>query len=388
MINKVEEKKKVLELLYKGNGLSRREINTVLQIRPTTLQEIISDFLSSELLHEPERSSKKTGAKSPKLFINPAYGNLLGIDLGSNFIKIVITDFNGTVLHKVKGDYKALKDRETLLNETFSIIDKIRSSKPRLWGKVKGIGISDPGPVDISNGISLFAYNIKHWANVPTVEIFQGKYSLPSAIVTASQGKALHEHFFSAAETKALFLVDMGHGIGAALIHNGELFTGFTNTEMEFGHILVNENGRLCACGKNGCLESETGSAAIIEKFKMKTSAGAQSIINDNKKITLQNIYNCYLANDPVSVAVVHEAAEYLAKGLSYIVHIVNPEKIILHGPVTILGNKIAERIKHNLYRYCFPSAADQTEILCSSSDEFSAASGACIHVRKTLLFS
>lgn len=387
MINKEDEKKKILRLLYKGNGLSRREINAVLQIRPTTLQEIISDLLSEKLIHEPERNSRKTGAKSPTLFINPEYGNLLGVDLGSNFIKATVSDFNGTILHKVKGDYKALKDKETLFSEIFSIIDKIKISKPRLWAKMKGIGISDPGPVDIEKGISLFAYNIKNWAKIPTVEIFEKKYSLPAAIITASQGKAIHEHFFTGAETKSLFLVDMGHGTGASLIHANELFTGFTNTEMEFGHILVNEKGRLCACGKKGCLEAETGSAAIMEKFKARISAGTQTLMNDSRKITLENIYKAYLSNDPAAVSVIHEIAEYMAKALSYIILLVNPEKIIIHGPITLLKEKITNLVKHNLYRYCFPSVVDKTEIHCSASDEFSAASGACIQIRKKLLF-
>ena len=390
MINKEEEKKKILRLLYKGNGLSRLDINTVLRIRQTTLQEIISALVSQNLLHEPERNSKKTGARSPKLYINPEFGNLLGIDLGSNCIKTVITDFNGIVLYKIKGSYKTLKDKDSLLNETFSMLKKIKGENPELWNKIIGIGIADPGPVDIKNGISLFAYNIRNWANVPTAEIFGGKYMRPVSVITASHAKAMSEHFFNNSDVSSLFVVDMGHGVGAAYIYNHELFTGYTHTEMEFGHILVNENGQQCSCGRNGCLEAEIGSMSILEKFREKIADGAQSIVSqdaDTGKITLEHIYASFLKNDPVSVSLIHEVAEHLAKGLSYVIQLVNPEKIIIHGPITALDGKIDGYVKHSLYKYCFPSVVDKMEISCSKLDEFSAALGACIAIRSKLFF-
>ena len=390
MINKKEESSKILKLLYKGNGLSRKEINGILKIRPTTLQEIINSLTNERLLHEPERNSRKTGAKSPKLYINPDYAFLLGIDLGSSCLKAVVTDFNGRILHMEKGEYVAAKDKEKLLKEIFSVISGIKNSEKKLWRKIKGIGLADPGPVDISKGISLFACNIKGWNNLRFSEMISERYKLPAALLTASHAKALNEHFHSREDLSSLFVVDMGNGIGAALIRDGELFRGFTNTEMEFGHILVNENGRQCACGRNGCLEAETGSPALMHKFKIKTDNGARSILTIDKninEITLFDIYGACLKNDPVALSLIHELAEYLAKGLSYVIQLINPEKIIIHGPLTILGARLPEYIKHNLYKYCFPSVVEKTDIECSSLDEFSSASGACIAIREKLLF-
>lgn len=389
MINKKEERNKILKLLYKGNGLSRKEINGILKMRPTTLQKIISELTSERLLHEPERNSRKTGAKSPKLYINPDYAFLLGLDLGSSCLKAVVTDFNGKILHTEKGEYAAVKDKDKLLKEIFSLVSKIKNSKKKLWGKIRGIGLADPGPVDISGEISLFACNIKGWNNLRFSEMMSERYKLPSALLTASHAKAFSEHFHSREDLSSLFVVDMGNGVGAALIREGKLFRGFTNTEMEFGHILVNENGRQCVCGRNGCLEAETGSQALMHKFKTKIDNGARSILFSKKinEINLLDIYDACLKNDPVALSLIHELAEYLAKGLSYVIQLINPEKIIIHGPVTVLGPKLTECIKHNLYKYCFPSVVEKTTLECSSLDEFSSASGACIAIREKLLF-
>jgi N-acetylglucosamine repressor len=389
MINKRDEKKKIVQLLYKGNGLSRQELNKSLQIRQTSLQEMIRELLDDGIIHEPGRRQKRTGARSYKLFVNPNFGFLLGLDIGSTSIKVVVTDFNCNIIYEEKGEYNKFEDKTTLFAEIFSTIDKIKSTKPEFWSKISGIGIADPGPVDIANGISRHAFNIKGWVDVPVVKIISEKYGIPAALLSASNAKALTEYYFSDSTARSTFVLDMGHGVGAGFIYEGELFAGSSHTEMEVGHIMVNINGRQCACGKRGCFEAEIGSDAIIDKFKSKIKAGAISLLMTDKsieEITLYDIYDAYLKNDVVATSLVFEILEYLAKGLSYVIQMLNPQIIIIHGPITLIESKIANGLRHSLSKYCFPSVVATTDILFSSHGVFSAALGAAVLIRKKII--
>ncbi len=391
MINKKEEKKKITQLLYKGNGLSRQELNQSLQIRKSSLQEIVKELLEAGIIHEPGRPQKRTGAKSYKLYINPEFGYLLGLDIGTTSIKTIVTDFNCNIIYEETGKYCKFEDKETLFDEIFLMIDRIKDSKPELWEKISGVGIADPGPVDIKKGISLNAYKIKGWTDIPVAGIVSQKYGIPAVVVSASNAKALTEYFFSETDVLSMFVLDMGHGVGAGFIYNGELFSGFSHTEMEVGHVLVNPGGRLCACGKNGCLEAEIGSDAIIDIFKKKIEFGAISRLMTDKQldaVTIHDIYNAYMENDAVASAVVMEVIKYLSIALSYVIQMLNPQTIIIHGPITLLEGKINNGLKHNLAKYSFPSAVEMSELVFSKQGILSAALGAAILIRKEIINS
>ena len=272
MINKTEEKFKILSLLNKGNGLSRIELNNILKLRPTTLNEIIKELIEINLLHEPDRKTWKTGARSHKLYINPSYGNLLGLDLGSSRLKVLITDFNGKILYSAQGKYYKKKNADDLFKELYLLTDQIRKNKPKLWSRIIGLGIADPGPVNRVDGISLFAFNIKGWEDIKTADILTRHFGWPVSVHSSSQTKAIAEYFFAAEDLESLFMVDMGHGVGAAFIKKAELYCGFSNTEMELGHIIIRRNGRKCVCGHRGCLEAEIGSEGIIARYYEKLS--------------------------------------------------------------------------------------------------------------------
>jgi N-acetylglucosamine repressor len=386
MINKNEEKLKILSLLKKGNGLSRVELNSALKLRPTTLNEIIKELVKINLLHEPDRKTWKTGAKSHKLYINPNYGNLLGLDLGSSCLKVVITNFNGKILYSTQGKYHKERNADELFKDLYFLTDKIRKEKPKLWNKIIGLGIADPGPVNIADGVSLFAFNVKGWEDIETASILSQHFALPTSIHSASQTKAIAEHFFTKDDLESLFMVDMGHGIGAAFIKKNELYSGFSNTEMELGHIMVKRNGRQCACGRRGCLEAEIGSDGILAKFSEE-----QLIINQavgDKKITLQDIYSSCMNKDAKSLLVLNEISDLLACALSYVIQLLNPEKIVIHGPIGVLRESFTKSLKQKLVLYCFPEIAEKTSVSCSISDEFQAAVGASLAIREKLLFN
>lgn len=126
-------------------------------------------------------------------------------------------------------------------------------------------------------------------------------------------------------------------GIGAAFYFDGKLYRGARGTAGEFGHITVDENGPLCSCGNNGCLEAVAYCAAIIEAVHAAISLGVDSKIRhlaggDLDQISIEFIAQAAAENDSLAFRVLQEAASYIGNGLADLVNLLNPKLIILGG--------------------------------------------------------
>jgi len=385
MINKSEETKKILRLLSRAN-LTRQQLNQHLRIRVSTLQHIINGLISEGVIAEPGRHSARTGAKAHELSINPSCGNLIGIDFGATQTRVILSDFNGKCIAQYKGAYGGIKEKSAGLEEIFSIINQVQQEHPELWGKTTGIGFSDPGPVNPLEGISLQANNILNWKNVPVEKIFSEKYNLPAALISASQAKGLLESYTESKESQSLFVADMGKGVGAAWIYHGEVYFGSTYTGMEFGHTMAAESGAQCVCGKRGCLEAEVGSGAIERKFKARLADGAQSSLR-GLPVTAETIILAAQEGDSTALDTIRESAHLLAKSLSYVIQMINPEKIVIDGMIAQLQDKLISLLLHHLGDYCPAQTLARTKITCSLHDEFASARGAALWVREKLLY-
>jgi predicted NBD/HSP70 family sugar kinase len=131
--------------------------------------------------------------------------------------------------------------------------------------------------------------------------------------------------------------IEVGMGIGAAFYFNGELYRGDGGKAGEFGHITVNENGPLCSCGNNGCLESVASCAAIFEAGRTALERGVDSKIRDLgggdlSQISVELIVRAADENDSLAFRELHEAASFIAIGLADLVNLVNPRLIIFGG--------------------------------------------------------
>jgi N-acetylglucosamine repressor len=131
--------------------------------------------------------------------------------------------------------------------------------------------------------------------------------------------------------------VEVGMGIGAAIFFEGKLYRGAGGKAGEFGHITVDENGPLCSCGNNGCLECVASCAAIIQAVRAAMERGVDSKIRDLahgdlSQISIEVIAHAASENDSLAFRVLQEAASYIAIGLADLVNLLNPQLIIFGG--------------------------------------------------------
>ncbi len=169
--------------------------------------------------------------------------------------------------------------------------------------------------------------------------MLEEKLNIPVIIDNDCNTLALAEYWFGDGENLNSFItLNVDYGIGAGIMINGQLFHGSNFGAGQIGHTIVQDNGSLCSCGNYGCLETISSELSIIEKVKIKIKKGFPSLITEIAKspdhITLNHLYEAAKQNDQLALSILETASRYLGIGISTLVNVFNPEKVILTGGI------------------------------------------------------
>lgn len=257
--------------------------------------------------------------------------------------------------------------------------------------QILGLGIGMPGFVNAAEGVNHTFFKIKGHGNLK--EHLTEKLGLPVFIDNDSSLIALAELKFGVAkERKDVMVVNVGWGIGLGMIINGSLFRGHSGYAGEFSHIPLSQSNKLCACGKQGCLEVDTSLLVLVERAKSQIENGMKSSLElsflDESKLHGDHFLEAAKAGDPLAVSIMADAAFLIGKGLATLIHIINPELIVLGGRGAIAGKMMMAPIEQAIHEFCIPRLAEHTEIKVSALNTESALLGAATLVIENCNFN
>lgn len=261
----------------------------------------------------------------------------VGIDLGGTKILIALVDKeSGEVLGSVKKKTKKDKGPKNIIRKMTEGIEELLCDNGISKTEISSIGIGAAGQVDRENGILIGAPNLDCY-DLNIKELISNHFDIPVFLGNDVEIATIGEMKFGAAKGYDDFVcVFVGTGVGSAIVKNGEIIHGATGTAGEIGHIIVDLNGRPCACGAHGCLEAYASRSAIEKRIEGALKKGRHSVILDylesGKSITSSMIQKSIERGDELVTACVDEASEYLSGGLASIVNFVNPKLIVLGG--------------------------------------------------------
>lgn len=215
-------------------------------------------------------------------------------------------------------------------------VGELLEESGKSFTEISSIGIGSAGQIDRKNGIIIGAPNLDCY-NLNLKEILQDKFNIPVFVGNDVEVATIGEQKFGAGKACADFVcVFVGTGIGSAIVKNGHIIYGATGTAGELGHIIVDLNGRPCACGAHGCLEAYASRSAIETRIEGALKKGRKSCISEyleeGKTITSSMIRKSIEREDELVTQCVSEASEYLSGGLASVINLINPELIILGG--------------------------------------------------------
>lgn len=262
-----------------------------------------------------------------------------------------------------------LQHNKTALDElTQHLKDYIKNSGIPTH-KFIGIGIGMPGFINVSKGIN---YTYLETNKKTLKQHLLDEIGIPAFMDNDSGLITLAELKFGAAKSALdAMVLNVGWGIGLGMIINGGLFRGHNGFAGELGHIPISEENILCSCGKQGCLEAVASLLAIAEKASIGIKEGRVSslsyIKNLNSTVEVGNAVLKEANNgDQYAIELISDAAYKIGRGLSILIHIMNPKIIVLSGRGVKVAKLMLAPIQQALNKYCIPRLFSDTEIKVS----------------------
>jgi glucokinase-like ROK family protein len=257
--------------------------------------------------------------------------------------------------------------------------------------QILGVGIGMPGFVNAELGLNHTFFKLK--GSVSLRDHLSKELALPVMIDNDSSLVALAELRFGAGKAASdLLVVNIGWGIGLGMVINGSLFRGHSGYAGEFSHIPISLNNKICSCGKRGCLEVDTSLLVLVEKAKAEMTKGVssrlQDLFADDRKSAGDHFLDAAKAGDPLAVSILSEAGLLIGKGIATLIHIMNPQVIVLGGRGAIAGKILMAPVQQAINEFCIPMLAEQTTISVSELGIKSELLGAAILVVENCQFT
>jgi predicted NBD/HSP70 family sugar kinase len=335
----------VLRSLLLEGPLNRVLLGRLTGLSSASVTNVITELLEERLVVETGTEEPDGGRPPVKLSVNPGFGVLIGVDIGETGMRIEAFDLG---LHMLSGEVVPIDPRRPMVEEVVSdIAGGIRRivSKINVDDRVIGVGVGVPGIVSgPAEQASVHAPNIG-WADVPLSGLLSEALAMPVFMDNCAKTLGLAEMWFGAGRGALDAVVTLlGTGVGAAIFSRGKLFRGVSSSAGEWGHTCIVMNGRRCRCGGRGCVEAYVGAYAIVEQWM----AGKETDTTDEEALIDELIHAA--DREAAAKEILDQVAEAMGIGLSNIVNLFNPERIIIGGWLGLrLGPLLLRRIKEVL---------------------------------------
>lgn len=350
------QKLKIIKYLYVHGSKSNADICFRLKISSPTSLGIINELIHVGLL-EKQGKGKSIGGRKPDLFgIKDNSLFVLGIEMGRYKTRMAIFNNKNVTITEIETFSLELNNDIATVDRLYEQATKLIRSSNIDPLKLIGIGINMPGLVDSKKG---FNYTYLNFGEKSIQEILEEKFKRPVYIENDAKAIALAEHRFGLAKGKKdVLVIFLDWGIGLGIIQDGKVYRGTSGFAGEFSHIPFIENGYLCRCGKQGCLETVASGTALARMVKEGIQAGRNSLLtklsdNDLDKIETELVVDAASKGDQYAINLLSEIGMNLGKGIAVLIQLYNPELIILGGRVAEAKEYITTPIQQSLNIYC-----------------------------------
>ncbi|MFC4456387.1 ROK family protein [Deinococcus sonorensis] len=318
---------------------------------------ITSELIDDRLL--TEKSIGEAGAQGGRrpIYLDIDWGvhYAVGLKLREDRIEAVLTDLSTRVL--------AHHSEDLLGQAPEQVVAQIKSICRKLYRRAKvqtqdviGIGICLSGVIDARSGTAVNAY-LLGWQAVPLADLVTRATGLPTWIDNDLNAFAAAERLFGHGKHAQNFVtIAIGRGVGASFIANGEIIRGRDGGAGEFGHNLIMPGGRVCGCGRRGCLEAYTSEGAILARFAEQ--------FPDQRGIDVDGLVALADAGHDGARALLQDAGTVLGLHLSYLVNAFNPELVISGGEGSRLGPWFFDALRRALREAAFDGLGADLPVL------------------------
>lgn len=357
----------ILEIILREGKISRAALSKQSGLTKATVSAIVLELIEKNLVIEVGSDDTSMGRKPILLTFNASCGHVLSIDLNVDTIATMTSNLLGENCRLKQ--YPNTADRDTILPLLISVIREMTEPlEPTPWGVV-GICLGIHGMV-WKNEVLFTPYT--SYADLPFRETLEEEFHVPVFLNNEANLSALGEHAFYY-HVPNLIGVSVHSGVGVGVVIDNALYTGANGSAGEFGHTIIEPDGRPCPCGNLGCLEQYASERAILRQYADRMNL---------EKTDIDAFVAACGRQEPEALGLLDDFVRYMAIGINNLLNIFNPDIIVINSSFTIYFPEVLQRIQDNLrnrmHSYCrlVPSGLQDTSILLGA---------ACVCIRSFL---
>lgn len=345
----------VLESIINSSPISRATISKNLGLTKATISAIVQDLINKNLVIEIGSDDTSLGRKPILLSFNKQAGYAICVDIGVETVNALISDLQGENCRLKQ--VKTPKNPDSLINEIIVLIEALLKDTEKTPYGLVGITLGIHG-VTTNNEITFTPYYDLTQLHLPQ-KLFD-YFNIPVFVENEANLSVIGEKTFMY-DYPNIANISVHSGIGLGLMVNNQLYTGFSGHAGEFGHTIIEIDGRTCPCGNHGCLEQYISERVLLQEF---------ADIKGLDHVEFDYFSSMYQTGDVDAMNIIQKFVKYMTVCVNNILNAYNPDIIIINSSFTIffpkLTNKIAENLssRMNQFERIVPSALQDTSIL------------------------
>ena len=266
--------------------------------------------------------------------------NYIGIDIGATNLKAGLVDDRGRILATQKMKIVQIESPDALARNLARMTQELAEEVGVSMEEIFSIGVGVPGVVEIRSGSLQYSCNLP-FRRVPLRRLFHKYLNKPLYLENDGNCAAVGEYYAGAGRSSKRFVtITLGTGIGGGIIHNGKIYHGSNGMAGEVGHMVIEQNGLPCPCGRHGCWEQYASATALkrmtVEALAAHPDSGLARVVAENDgHVSGQSAFIAAREGDPVGQAVCDRYVDYLACGVINVVNIFQPDTLAIGGGVS-----------------------------------------------------
>lgn len=360
----------VLRTVYARHTVTRAQISAETGLSPATVTTLVGELVEEGVLREAGQVSSQGGRPTATFQANPGRGALLAVDVAETYVRVDLFDISLARLDQQRVELApGTQSITTIAEHIRGCTDALLARHHELHGEVLGAGISLPGQVDPVRGVDVFAPNWG-WHEVPLMEALEQAVPVPVRIDNPLMALATGELWFGAGRHFRHFVaVNLGTGVGAGIIIDGQLLRGRGNSAGEWGHTTLIWNGRSCRCGRTGCVEAYVGVEGIRATLA-EISPQHELLGVTHHRDFIERLMRAEAAGDAPAKEALLRTGDYLAAGIGNLVNLLNPEHVSVLGWITrYAGSELHDRVRERIAQECLPGPSRTLSIEFTEAD-------------------
>ena len=371
----------VAQLIASGTANTRPALARATGLARSTIAACLAALEERGLIVSSGVVPRERGAGRPPetLAINPDAGVILVVELTAHHIRVVVARMDQKLLAQRRIEFLAEAGPTETLGATVALAREILDGLGLDGKALRIIVVSFTGPVDTRRGVPVRPPIMPGWDGFPVAGYLRNEFGCPCRVDNDVNLIALGEARVLPEDQCPLLVVKVGTGIGGGLVTaKGHVHRGADGAACDIGHLsVVGAEEIICSCGNTGCIEAVASAEAITRKLRAATG---------NPDLTQSDLRQAARNGDPVAIRLIRDAAALIGSTVASLVHVYNPARIVVTGPLTEATDDLLAGIRSVAYQRALPLATRNLTLAHSVIGEMAGVVGAISLGTETVL--